>query len=339
MERKEKRKTDEIDFLGILNKVWNGRRLILGNMLLGLILGFLISISLPKKYRSQVKIVPEDSKEIKNNRINTLASLMGLNTDGMVNTDVSPDLYPVIIESVPYLIDLAGLEVTPEGKDKMSLYEYLVLHQKKSWWHYIVELPQTIVDLFSQEKHIVLDSVWDIYKLTSVQKAYVNSMVNNIFVETEKGTGVITVRVEMEDPRVVAVVANTMVSKLRDYIINYREQKVRDEVNIVERMFMEAKSSYENTQERINNYRGNNDKNLLGKQMDADLSFSLYNMLAQQYEMSKLKVLEKLPVFSVIEPAMEPLTPSSPHKVLIMVITLLLGMLGSAVWLLIRDAF
>ena len=70
-----------------------------------------------------------------------------------------------------------------------------------------------------------------------------------------------------------------------------------------------------------------------------DLAFGFYNMMAQQYEMAKVNVMKKRPIFSVIEPAMMPLNADSPRKMLIMLLSIGLGIFIGAIWIFIKDAF
>ena len=61
----------------------------------------------------------------------------------------------------------------------MSLYEYLVAHQKKAWWEYVFQLPQVIKGMFSKED-VELDSVWNPFYLTGTQGEFVDKLKERI---------------------------------------------------------------------------------------------------------------------------------------------------------------
>ena len=104
---------------------------------------------------------------------------------------------------------------------------------------------------------------------------------------------------------------------------------------------MEAHNAYDQTQERFKGFA--KDYKLgtspVTSQVNMDLAFGFYNMMAQQYEMAKVNVMKKRPIFSVIEPAMMPLNADSPRKMLIMLLSVGLGIFIGVIWIFIKDTF
>lgn len=341
MEKKEKIKSEEIDLIGLVKKVWDGRWMLVAFVVVGLVLGGVIILSIPRVYRSEAKIVPEDTKELKMNSTGTLASLMGLSVDNMSNAEISPDLYPEIIESTPYLIDFANMRVQPQNKPELSLYEYIMNYQRDAWWEYVLGLPRTISGLFSKKEIWHNDTVWNSFKLTVQQRQFINTLSDNIYVKADRQTGLISISVAMQDPVVAAVVSERVVQKLYSYIEDFRTQKIQEEIRFIEEMFVESRKTYNQTQLRFNEFSKSNkhDDTPLTTQVDVDLAFGLYNMMAQQYEMVKVKVLKKQPIFSIIEPATIPLNAATPRKTLILLICLGLGLFCGVIWTFVKDAF
>ena len=149
MEKKQKVKSDEIDLISIVDKVWSERRFLIKFTLVIFVIGVIIAFSLPRTYKSESKIIPEDTKEVVTNKANSFASLLGLAVNNNISREISADIYPDIIRSTPYLLEFANLKVLPQGMVEMSLYEYITLHQKEAWWSFITQLPRKIGGLFT----------------------------------------------------------------------------------------------------------------------------------------------------------------------------------------------
>lgn len=52
---------------------------------------------------------------------------------------------------------------------------------------------------------------------------------------------------------------------------------------------------------------------------EMNLAYNVYNQLAQQLQMSKAKVQEITPVYTVVQPATVPLKPAKPNKIMILI--------------------
>ncbi|HJA14101.1 MAG TPA: chain-length determining protein, partial [Candidatus Butyricimonas faecavium] len=74
MEKKQKVKSDEIDLISIVDKVWSERRFLIKFTLVIFVIGVIIAFSLPRTYKSESKIIPEDTKEVVTNKANSFAS-------------------------------------------------------------------------------------------------------------------------------------------------------------------------------------------------------------------------------------------------------------------------
>lgn len=341
MEKKQKIKSDEIDLIGIVDKVWSERRFLIKFTLVIFVIGVVIAFSLPRVYKSESKIIPEDTKEVVANKVNSFASLLGLAVNNNTNMEISTDIYPDIIKSTPYLLEFANLKVSPQGMAEMSLYEYMTLHQKEAWWSFIMQLPRKIGELFVPKAIVENDTVWDISRLSRQQRQFIRDLANSINVNADKETGLITIDVLMQDPEVATSVAENIIQHLYVYITSYRTQKAREELKFIKGMYVEAHNAYDQTQERFKGYA--KDYKLgtspVASQVNMDLAFGFYNMMAQQYEMAKVNAMKKRPIFSVIEPAMMPLNADSPRKMLIMLLSIGLGIFIGAIWIFIKDAF
>lgn len=94
----------------------------------GALAGLVIGFSIPKEYTVTVKLAPEiQGGKTSLGGLGSLASIAGINMGNMNSADaVSPDLYPDIVQSVPFMTELFGVEVA-DAKDRktMPLYDYV----------------------------------------------------------------------------------------------------------------------------------------------------------------------------------------------------------------------
>ena len=126
----------EIDLMELAKKVWDARILILKVCGIGALVGLILAISTPKEYTAKILIAPESSSRSTSSSMGALAAMAGVNLGASSTRDaISPDLYPDIVNSTPFLIGLFELPVqTKKDSVPMSLYTYMSEHQKKPWW-------------------------------------------------------------------------------------------------------------------------------------------------------------------------------------------------------------
>ena len=115
----------EIDLLELAQKVWAGRKLIIKVCSVALVVGLVVAFSIPKEYTTAVTLAPEAGGKGGAGNLGALASMAGINLgSGAGEEALSPDLYPDIVKSTPFLLDLFPVKVTPMEKGKtVTLYE------------------------------------------------------------------------------------------------------------------------------------------------------------------------------------------------------------------------
>ena len=69
--------------------------------------------------------------------------MAGINLNSSSGADaISPDLYPDVVQSIPFLLELFPVQVESEKGDYSStLYAYMNEDQKSAWWSYVVQAP------------------------------------------------------------------------------------------------------------------------------------------------------------------------------------------------------
>ena len=143
-----------------------------------------------------------------------------------------------------------------------------------------------------------------------------------IVASVDKKTSMTSVAVTLQEPRVAAVVADSVVKKLQEYIIDYRTSKAKEDCIYLEKLFKERQQEYYAAQQKYADYLDSHDNIILQSvrseqerlQNDMSLAYQIYSQVASQLQVSRAKVQEEKPVFAVIEPAVVPLTPSGTDK-------------------------
>ena len=173
--------------------------------------------------------------------------MAGINLNTAAGADaISPDLYPDVVQSTPFLLDLFPVEVTDKKKElSTTLYDYMSEHQRKAWWGYIVSAPfkalGAVMSLFSgdEEESEGLNP----YHLTKDQEV-VKALQERVSVSVDKKTLVITASVQMQDPVISAQMTKVVLENLQNYITNYRTQKVKQDLEFTQKVFGESRDAY-----------------------------------------------------------------------------------------------
>ncbi len=340
----------DIDIIAITRYLWSKRKLLLKSSAIAVLVALIVAFSIPKEYTTTVKLMPETNNPAnKMGNLGGLAAIAGVDLGSGTNQDaISPELYPDVVHSTPFLLELFPGQVTNKKKTiSVSLFNYLNEYQREAWWSYIIKAPlkglSYLIGLLGEQDE-KSDKV-DPFFLTKEQKAIIKELQNRISVFVDKKTQVVTVSVDMQDPVISAQVTDNVVGKLQTYITNYRTQKAKQDLEFTDKVLKEAQTAYYKAQKAYAAFEDGN-KNIISASYRTEqerlrnemtLTFNVYNTLAQKLEQDKLRVQEQTPVYTIIEPATVPLKASAPKKMLILVGFIFITLAGMTGYLLIRD--
>lgn len=338
----------EIDLIDLGKKLCIKRKLILKASLIGLLVGVVIAFSIPKEYTTTVILAPE-SKNTSGGNVGALAVMAGINIGGgTTDGDIAPDLYPNIAESTPFILGLFDVRIK-DSKEEIdtTLYSYIKDEQRSAWWSSVMKLPGAIIGLFSKKDSEEKNNTIDGFALTREQTNVFLNLKDRITVSVDKKTGVITLLSTMQNPQISAYIADTLTSYLQSYIINYRTQKARQDLAFTEKLYTEAKNDYSEAQQKYARYLDGNQDVILAShrvnqeklQNEMTLAYGVYNQVAQQLQLAKVKVQDTTPVYTIIQPAVVPLIPVKPNKKLIIIGFVFLFGIGVCGWVLGESFF
>lgn len=337
----------EIDLLELAMKLWQQRKKIVKWCAVGAVLGLIVAFSIPREYETTVKLAPEFSASQKGTGgLSSLMSMAGLSSSNQTLDALYPQLYPDVVGSVPFALSLFDVPVKDiKGEKNTTVRAFLEEDTSSPWWSAILALPGKIIggikSLMSDEEDLGNHSP-NSFHLTNDEDLIVTALSQRISATVDTKTQVVTISVTMQDPMVSAILADTVVYRLQEYITDYRTNKARKDLEYAETLNQEAKDNYYKAQQQYADYLDRNQGLILHSaqttrerlENEATLAFNLYNQTSQQLQAAKAKVQENTPVYAIVTPATVPIKPAAPRKALILVGFVFLAFVACSAWIL-----
>ena len=329
----------EIDLMDLLRKVIGIRKKIYKAAGIGLIIGVIVAISIPKQYTVEVTLSPEMGSNKGGGLSGLAASFLGSGVSMGDGTDaLNASLSADIVSSTPFLLELSNMKVPVSGSEEISLSSYLD-EESSPWWSYVIGFPGMVIggvkSLFieDEDESIFSDKASQgTIELSKKESQKIESLKKKIVASVDKKTSMTSVTATFQDSKVAAVVADSVVKKLQEYIIDYRTSKSKEDCLYLEKLFKERQREYYEAQKKYADYMDSHDNIILQSvrteqerlQNDMSLAYQVYSQVAGQLQVARAKVQEEKPVFAVVEPAVVPLYPSgTSRKVYVLVFVFL----------------
>lgn len=362
---KEVFQSEEISLNDLFQLFKEKRKALYITIVVTVFLGMVKSCTNPIQYEStSIKLSEEGSGATGFGQLGGLAGLAGFNLQGLSGSNnsgtFSPEMYPKLLESKPFLLDLINQEFyfTTLGK-KMSVKDYF-LEQRPSdilskTIGFLTSIPNRIIGLFNFNDDTSASSGGELldkeveYKVITPDEDYViGEMASRIKIESEGR--MIVLSVKMPEPIIAAEFNHLVFDKILDYVSSYKIQKQKTSLEFIESSTLEAEEKFKKAQSDLAYFRDSNQGIISQRarsreeQLEAEfnLSFQLYSILRQEFENSKIELKRQTPIFTTFEEAVVPNSPSNTPPVKIFFLTVFIGFfLGHFViaLLLVRDYF
>ena len=332
-----------IDWMDILRRIIAIRKTLYKAAGVGVVLGIIIALSIPKQYTVTVSLSPEmNGDKASGGLASQVSSFLGGGATSSSNDALNLTLAPNIVSSTPFVLDLFDTRVqTLDGEQDTTLVAYLD-EQKSPWFSYIIKAPSmaigAIKSLFTEEADTT--ATLNPFQLTEKEAAKVKGLRQSILAEVDKKTSMTTITVTLQDPKVTAIVADSVVGKLQQYIIDYRIKKAKEDCAYLEELYHERQQEYYDAQSKYAHYFDTN-RNIAFQsvraeqerlQNDMNLAYQVYSQVAQQLQVARAKIQEEKPVFAVVEPATVPLEPSGISRKVIFLGIIFILVCGTGFW-------
>ncbi len=355
MEEKEKLRTEykqnevvEINLISLIRKLITSKKKLYKALIIGAVIGAIIGISIPKRYQVEVSISPESGLSASNS-LAGIASMFGLgNSTSDINGDaLSFNLFPEIIKSNPFVIEMLTTNVLTMDNKQITLYNYLDT-EKSPWWNYIFKIPGKAVHKITSifigkniEAEIKNKNI-DCFHLTAEQKRHVDALKSILKATINKKTNTTEISVILQDPQVAAIVADSAVNKLQTYITNYRTRKAEQDYEFQVHLCEQYRDNYFKAQQDYAKFSDSN-KNIILQavatekerlQKNLQLAEQIYSQSMAQLQVLQGKVQEAKPVFAVVNPASIPLIPTGPRTLTMIIGFAFLFFVFESAWIL-----
>ncbi|MBQ3769879.1 MAG: chain-length determining protein [Prevotella sp.] len=334
-----------IDFGKIYKDILRHKRLYFIVLPIAFVLAAIYALSLPNFYNCTVKLSPEMSgSKASAGSLASLASSFGVNlgSSGAGTEALFPTLYPDLMNSVDFKTSLFPVKVKREEDNKVfTYYDYLMNEQKVPWWSSAMK---GLFSLFGSKKKTG-DAKVDPFRLTKEQTKIVKALNKNVVCDVDKKTMVITINVTDQDPVICATMADTVKTRLQNFITDYRTSKARVDLEYNQKIFTEAKARYEKARRRYAEFADANQDIILEsvrqKQTDLEnemqLQYNAYQQVAAQLLAAEAKVQQETPAFTTLQSATVPVLKAGPKRAQMCLIFVFLAFLGVTAYILYKE--
>jgi uncharacterized protein involved in exopolysaccharide biosynthesis len=368
-EGKPPNSSEVLDLSTLVQQLWAGRKIVLWTALSSVLISLFIAIISPVEYKSEVLLLPQsESSQAKG--LGFLQQFgVSIGGGGGDMSSINTTLYPEVVSSTPYLSQLADQQIPVVSLDtSVSLVTYfneiaekpLIEDIKK----YTIGLPKLVLNIpvslikSFQGEDLEQETVnnatgletltqpqspseaednnriiaFDIYDIPPRKAAAIAQLKKRISVEI-KANGIVSVSAKMPEPLAAAKLTSLSVNYLTDYIVQYRTEKVKQNLKFIEQQYEESEKTFVQVQQELASFRDRNQNMVTERaraeldrlQTQYDLHFGIYRSFAQQIEQAKIKLQEETPVFRELEPVKVPTNNSEPNVEIILIGSLFFG--------------
>jgi len=357
-------KNNDLDLIEVVGLLWTKRSFIIKLTSLFIIFGLLVSFGIKKEYKTSVKILPELSEGQGGassllKQFGGLSNLAGIDISGFsslgMDDALNPKLYPDIIKSTPFLLNLLQQELLiPSLDTTVTLYIYLTELQKPSVIEYLgkytIGLPGTLLTYYREKSDKEVNSSLQNdtpLDLTLKQNLTLKDLKERVTSFVETNNGIIQISSEFPDKHVSAFIADATLNNLKEYVTSYRLDKLLKTLEFIQELHNTAKVNFISAQKELATFQDINKNVILASvkseedrlNANYNLTFNIYTSLSQQLEQAKIKIQEKKPLFKVLEPPQVPYKKSKPRRMLILIAMTFLGGITSMVLIIRKDYF
>ena len=346
---------DEIDLIEILKQLWIRKKIIFYSIIAGGCMGLLIAVLTPNLYSSSTSIVPQISGETKvGGNLSGLAALAGIDF-GSVGTseELSPYLYPLLVESVPFQLELMHSEFNYEDSEEpVSYFKYQTEIKTLSllgvFKKYTIGLPFLIIEAIKGEEKMMgfdLSESKNIYKFTKDEAEVSEILTENISIDINDKENFIVIKSTSPEPLLSAQLTEKVTELLQKYITKIKIAKAQENLVFLKERMKEKEINFKKVQQKLAKFSDRN-KNVVSVissmkqqnlQSEYSLAFGVYSELAKQIEQAEIQVKKDTPILTTVQPVQIPDEKSSPKRLLILLIWTFLGGVLSCGWILVES--
>ena len=264
-----------------------------------------------------------------------LASLAGINLGGMSGGDseIPPTMYPMVLNSIPFLEKTLSLEVILNGQN-IVMKEYLLtqMYFKESnsfdflnlVKKYTLGLPALLKGKIFAKMNALPSAAENITikRLTYEDEQLFNYLKGLVTISVDKKEGFITLSVQDKDPQLAAIIAQNTQHLLQQEVIDFKIKNAQELLTFTETLYTEKKVAFEALQDELASFRDQHQNISSGlfenklSRLESELAIAsaVNEELAKQVEQARIQVSKDTPIFTIIDPVVIPNQRTSPKR-------------------------
>ena len=353
--------SDEIDLVELIQKVWQGRKIAIKISVVFALLGVIFALSSTNIYTATTTFIPKGkSSGSVGGSLGSLASLAGISLGGMSGGDseIPPTMYPMVLNSIPFLEKTLLLEVPLNGQN-IVMKEYLLtqMYFKESnsfdflnfLKKYTIGLPALLKGKIFAKMNALPSAAENITikRLTYEDEQLFNYLKGLVTISVDKKEGFITLSVQDKDPQVAAIIAQNTQHLLQQEVIDFKIKNAQELLTFTETLYTEKKVAFEALQDELASFRDQHQNISSGlfenklSRLESELAIAsaVNEELAKQVEQARIQVSKDTPIFTIIDPVVIPNQRTSPKRTLIVLGFTFLGFFLGLGYALIKEPF
>lgn len=340
MKTQDIEKEEEIDLVALLQKIWQGRKIIIKTLVIGFLIGLLNIIVSPTQYTATSIFVPQGATKTNSGGINSLAALAGVNLSLSNSEDLPMEMFPIIVGTTHFKKQLVQTPIWSQQEQKdITYFQYCI--QKpvsviSTIAKYTIGLPSLIISSVNttenKEPHVEHQYLNRLSQEEISAFDLLNKQLSLVINEKQK---YVTLSFTMEDPIAAAQMAYKSQELLQKTITEFKIKKAQEKLEFIQQRYQEAENDFKDKQHKLATFQDNNRQLMssLSQTKEAqlrsefNLAYNIYSELAKQLETQKIQVKEDTPIFTTIQPVNIPLEKSEPKSAKILAIWTFLGII------------
>lgn len=317
----EATKDYELRIEDLLRVFWKGKWFLVIALVLGTITGLALDRFIPKSYTSNVRWLVSPSSNM--NSMMGLASLVGMSTGGSMSSTQNPaeQYYEDLILSPLFLDSLTLLKWPTVKGDSVTLCELLKIDTSE--WN-------------------ARPAPFD--KISLLRRVIIANLSGKV-IKFERTASAFSLEIELTDPVSAAAVGKHILERLRAFNEKMKQGDAQRELLFIEEQMKRFERELKIAEGALESYLFNNQfrESAAQKMQEARLNreVSLKSALAtefrKQFEMARISESKELTPFIVIEEPTPPIRPSSPSKMVYLIIAVFLFEVFAVLFIFIMD--
>jgi len=359
-----------INIMEYAKQLWNGRKTVIIWTCVFIVLGLVAALTMKRTYTVSTTMVPQVGSK-SSSSLSSLASLAGIDlSSGSSGAELSPLIYPQIVNSVPFRMELMNAPIHYAKCDTaISMLDYSLSEYAKpsgisavfgAVKKYTIGLPGVIMKAIRGKKAPVVlpgeataDNNPKPLVISEDEEKVIKNLAQSVSLAVDKKEGYITLNVVGSEPIQTAELAMKAQQLLQEEITRFRVEKSQNELDYIQARYDEMKAEAESYQEQLAKITDKTQNVTTTKdriehdriQSKYNTANAIYSELSKQLEQAKLQVKRDTPVLTIVQPVTVPSQPSNSRAKTLVIWTFfgfILGcgwVLGKEFWPKIKEMF